>query len=112
MSDSQLSDVKSVEKTMPYSWSVELFEKQGRCWLSWSTTAPFRAQQGRVCLYANSFPSDPTKAVAWTWDSGDHPNPFDTKQTWGSGWCAAYIAEKSPNGPYVYLLKTPVTTES
>jgi hypothetical protein len=105
MSEAQL-DAQPVRQTGSFTWSVELYEHQGRCWLRWSTTAPFRAHQGRVCLYANSFPSDPTKAKAWTWDD-KQPN-FDTGEAWGSGWCAAYIAE-APNGPYVYFVKTPLT---
>ncbi|HEY9421745.1 MAG TPA: hypothetical protein VIW92_10045 [Thermoanaerobaculia bacterium] len=106
------TDVEPVQTTGSFNWTVELFEQQGNCWLRWSTTAPFRAQQGKVCLYANSFPSDPTQAVAVTWDDVNQPNPFNTGQTWGSGWCAAYIAQASPNGPYVYFVQTAVTTTS
>jgi hypothetical protein len=104
-------EAQPVQETRTFNWTVKLFERQGRCWLAWSTDAPFRAQQGRVCLYANSFPSDPTNAVSWTWDDVGQPNPFNTGQLWGSGWCAAYIAQASPNGPYVYFLQTPLTSE-
>ena len=106
------ADVSPVTNQGQFQWTVKLFENLGMCWLQWSTNAPFRAQQGRVCLYAGSFPSDPTAAVAWTWDDINQPNPFNTGKPWGSGWCAAYIAQASPNGPYVYFVQTPVTTDS
>src|SRR5262245_2608559 len=106
-----LLDVSPVQQTGTFSWTVDLYELRGNCYLKWSTNAPFRAQQARICLYAGSFPSDPTKAVAWTWvDPGD-PNPYDTGQPWGSGWCAALIAEAPPNGPYVYFVQTALTKE-
>jgi hypothetical protein len=97
-----------VVKTRSYDWTVELYEHQGKCFLRWSTTAPFRAQQDRICLYSGSFPSDPTQAVAWTWNEPNN-KPFNTGQPWGSGWCAAYIAEAKNNGPYVYFVQTAVT---
>ncbi|MFY9826922.1 MAG: hypothetical protein WAM82_36550 [Thermoanaerobaculia bacterium] len=104
---------KPVHKTETYTWTVELFERQGKCWLGWSTNAPFRAQQGQIRFYADSFPSNPEeRIVAWTWDDDvTWPNPFNTGKPWGSGWCAAWVAQKKPNGPYVYFVKTPVTTE-
>jgi hypothetical protein len=98
--------VNPVQDTGSFNWTVELFEHLGHCWLRWSTTAPFRAWQGRVCLYENSFPSDPTAATNWTWD--DRPSPFDTGKLWGSGWCAAYIAQAN-SGAYVYLAQTALT---
>src|SRR5690349_3024955 len=92
--DAQTGNVKPVETQRQFQWTIKLFENQGMCWIQWSTNAPFRAQQGKVCLYAGSFPSDPTHSVvAWSWDSTDHPNPFNTGKPWGSGWCAAYIAQ-------------------
>jgi hypothetical protein len=109
MSNVELAvEVAPVTVSSTFQWTLKLFEQRGTCWLSWSTNAPFRAQQGRVALYSGTFPSDPTKATAWTWDND--PNPFDTGKPWGAGWCAAYIAEASPNGPYVYLAKTAVTS--
>ena len=102
-------EVDPVKATATFEWTVKLYEQQGKAFLSWGTNSPFRAQQGRVCLYAGSFPSDPTQAVAWTWDDIRATNPFNTGQTWGSGWCAAYIAQANPNDPYVYFAKTPVT---
>lgn len=103
-----VSSAAPVDAVVSYKWTVNLYEYQGKCFLSWNTDAPFRAQQGKVCLYAGKFPKDPTSAVAWTWDDADK-NPFDTGKLWGTGWCAAYIAQASPNGPYVYFAQTPVT---
>ena len=107
MSNVQSTEVSPVTAVESYKWELTLYEERGTCWLKWSTNAPFRAQQGRVCLYPGTFPDDPTRAEAWHWDN--ESNPYDTKKLWGAGWCAAYIAEKSPNGPYVYLVKTAVT---
>jgi hypothetical protein len=102
-------DVSPVQAQASFQWTVNLYEHQGKCYLHWSTTAPFRAQKGKIVLYANSFPSNPNdRVIAWTWDDRNK-NPFNTGQTWGSGWCAAYIAESSPDGPYVYFVKTAVT---
>src|SRR5262249_55564956 len=103
--------VQPVHKTGTFSWNLELYEHLGRCWLRWSTNAPFRAQNSKICLYANSFPSDPNHAVAWTWADSRSPNPYDTGKSWGTGWCAALTAQAPPNGPYVYFVQTPLTTE-
>lgn len=110
MAKDEALDVQPVQTQGTFQWNVKLFEQRGLCWLQWSTNAPFRAQQGRVCLYPGRFPSDPTQATAWTWDDINQPNPFNTNQPWGAGWCAAYIAAASPNGPYVYFVQTPVTS--
>ena len=99
---------RTVTRTGTYTWDLTLYEERGTCWIKWSTNSPFRARQGRVCLVEGFFPSDPTKATAWSWDNENGQN-YNTKQLWGAGWCAAYIAEKSPNGPYTYLAKTAVT---
>jgi hypothetical protein len=89
-----------------YMWDLEAFEQQGRLWLKWSTNAPFRAQQGQIHVYkASSFPSDPTKDTEkWSWDNENKPS-WDTGLPWGTNWYCAYIAEASPNGPYVYMIK-------
>lgn len=105
------SEAAAVNANGSFQWSITLFEQRGTCWIGW-TQGPFRAQQGRVCLYPGSFPSDPTQATSWSWDDVNQPNPYDTGQPWGAGWCAAYIAQASPNGPYVYFLQTAVTSNS
>jgi hypothetical protein len=101
-------EISPVQAQASFQWSLKLYEHQGRCFLAWNTNSPFRAQQGQVVLYSNGFPQNPSEGIiAWTWDS--NPMPFDTGHIWGSGWCAAYVALASPNGPYVYFVKTPVT---
>lgn len=89
-----------------YTWTLEAFEQQGKLWLKWSTTAPFRAQQGQIHVYkGSSFPSDPTKDTEkWSWDNENKPS-WNTGLNWGTDWHCAYIAEASPNGPYVYMIK-------
>lgn len=100
-------EAKPVEGKGTFTWTLRLYELRGICHLKWSADAPFRAQQGRVCLYKNKFPANPTDdVVAWSWDDSPN-NPFDTGQLWGSGWCAAYVAEL--NGTVVYICKTSVT---
>jgi LmbE family N-acetylglucosaminyl deacetylase len=98
-----------VKAETTYKWTLELYgSPDHRAMIKWSTDAPFRAQQGKVCLYDGKFPANPEdNVVAWAWDDKDK-NPFNTGQRWGAGWCAAYIAQAGPNGPYVYFLKTPV----
>jgi hypothetical protein len=102
-------EVAPVQGSGTFTWSIQLFEQRGTCWISWSTNAPFRASGGKVCLYPGSFPPDPQNATTWQWD--DQPSPFDTKQPWGAGWCAARIAQQGvgANYAYVYFVQTPVT---
>lgn len=89
-----------------YTWDLIAFEQQGNLWLKWSTNSPFRAQQGQIHVYkGTSFPSDPTKdTAAWSWDN-EHQPSWNTGLKWGTGWRCAYIAEASPNGPYVYFIQ-------
>jgi len=98
-----------VEGKATFEWTLKLYENQGNCFITWDTSAPFRAQQGKVVLYAGGFPKDPNdNVVTWAWDDADK-KPFNTGKTWGTGWCAAYIAQASPNGPWVYFIKTALT---
>jgi hypothetical protein len=100
---------KPVTGSGTFTWKLELYERLGTCHIKWSATAPFRAQQGRLNLYQESFPANPNdKVVASVWDDS-RDNPFDTKQHWGAGWCAAYVAEL--NGKAVYVCKTGVTED-
>lgn len=101
--------------TAQYSWNLVAYEQHGKLWIKWSTDAPFRAQQGQICVYDGvSFPSNPQdNRAAWNWDNNN--TPWDTGQTWGKNWCCAYIAQASPNGPYAYsvqLTTTGATPES
>jgi hypothetical protein len=89
--------------TSTYNWNLTAYEQHGNLYLSWNTSAPFRAQQGQICVYSStSWPSNPQdNRAAWTWDN--LPNtPWDTGQKWGNDWYCAYIAQASPNGPYEY----------
>lgn len=94
-----------------YIWDLEAYEQQGRLWLKWSTNAPFRAQQGQIHVYKGTgYPSDPTKDTEkWSWDN-ENTGGWNTGLAWGTGWKCAYIAEASPNGPYVYMIR--LTTSS
>ncbi|HBK55493.1 MAG TPA: hypothetical protein DDZ76_04295 [Xanthomonadales bacterium] len=96
-----------------YTWTLEAYQQHGNLWLKWQTNAPFRAQQGRITVYkSTSFPSNPTDNVdKWSWDNENGGGSgWDTGLSWGSNWYCAWIAEKSPNGPYTYVTK--LTTSS
>src|SRR5436190_22999924 len=58
MSVATTGAVETQETTVSkdYKWTLTAFQKQGTLWLAWSTTAPFRAQQGQISVYANPFP--------------------------------------------------------
>lgn len=87
-----------------FQWALRAFQQHGNLWIEWSTTAPFRAQQGQISVYkGTTFPPNPQNdRVAWSWDN-EHKPLWDTGQRWGSDWCIAWIAQASPNGPYVYV---------
>src|SRR2546429_525173 len=96
-----------------YNWTLTAYQERGNLYLQWSTTAPFRAQQGQISVYkGSSWPSNPQDdREAWTWD--DFKNtPWNTGLRWGSDWYCAYIAEASPNGPYVYNVRLITTGAS
>jgi len=102
--------VAPVQTSAVYTWMLTLTDYAGRCCLQWSTNAPFRPQQGRICLYARTFPADPEAARVWCWDN-EYRHHFVTDEAWGPDWCAGWIAQTAPNGPYVYLARTPLTEE-
>ncbi|RUL70476.1 hypothetical protein EKH80_20590 [Dyella choica] len=102
-------DVGPVNISATYSWNLLLYEYQGMCYIAYTTTAPFRAQQGQLMLYSGSPPANPQDCIAWTWDS--NPSPFNTGKPWGSGYSAGWIAQQSPNGPYTYVAATGVTSD-
>jgi hypothetical protein len=96
-----------------YTWTLTLFNQRGTCWIRHETNAPFRAAEGMVCLYSGAFPRNPLDAKERSWDDFNRPNPWDTGQLWGPGWCAAWIAQTGPVGSkYVYFVQTPLTTEN
>ncbi|AOZ49290.1 hypothetical protein [Chromobacterium vaccinii] len=92
--------------TKSYAWTLTAFQQHGNLWLRWSSTAPFRAQQGQIHVYdGTSFPSNPQdKTKKWTWDDAQN-TPWDSGLPWGSNWYCAYIAERPPNGPYAYVVQ-------
>ena len=86
-----------------FTWHLKAYEKQGNLWLEWSTNAPFRAQQDKIEVYSNGWPSNPdSNSKAWTWADKDK-SPWDTGLRWGSGWYCARIAQAPKNGPYVFV---------
>lgn len=97
-----------------YEWTLEPFQQQGNLWLRRSTNAPFRAQQGQISVYnGTSFPSNPeADRRAWQWDDVNQPDPWNTGLPWGTNWYCAWIAEKSPNGPYTYVVQVITADEA
>lgn len=98
-----------------YTWTLTAFQRQGNLWLSWKTTAPFRAQQGQISVYnGTSFPSNPQdNRKHWSWDNENGGGSgWNTELPWGSDWYCAWIAEKSPNGPYTYAVQLITTGQS
>lgn len=91
-----------------FTWTLTAYQDQGTLWLKWNTTAPFRAQQGQIVVYKDKvFPTDPQKdRKEWSWDN-EHGagSGWNTGLPYGSDWYCAWIAEKSPNGPYAYAIK-------
>ncbi len=96
-----------------YSWTLNAFQQHGTLWLQWGTGAPFRAQQGQITVYNGTFfPSNPQSDVkSWNWDNYTN-SPWNTGLPWGSDWYCAYIAQASPNGPYVYNVQLITTGKS
>ena len=92
-------------KKAAFEWWLKAYEKQGNLWLEWGTNSPFRAQQGQIHVYKGDFPSNPEKDTKkWTWDN-ENTGGWDTGLRWGTDWNCAYIAQKSPNGPYTFFIK-------
>ncbi|QIG99208.2 MULTISPECIES: hypothetical protein [unclassified Bradyrhizobium] len=89
-----------------HTWYLNAYQLHGNLWLSWQTTAPFRAQQGQIMVYSSQFfPSNPQDNVkTWQWDNISS-NGWDTGLPWGSGWYCAWNAQRSPNGPYTYVVQ-------
>jgi hypothetical protein len=96
------------DQSQSYSWTLTAYQEQGTLWLKWHTSSPFRAQQGQIAVYKNKvFPSDPQHdRKEWSWDN-EHGggSGWNTGLPYGSDWHCAWIAEKSPNGPYTYVVK-------
>ncbi|WP_269583229.1 hypothetical protein [Roseibium sp. Sym1] len=78
----------TVNATGTWSWSVSLSNLRGNCVISWSSDAPFRAQQSQVQLI--EMPSGNVVATAW---ATDQAGSWDTGKSYGPGWAARYIAQ-------------------
>ena len=86
-----------------YTWKLTTYEKQGNLFIEWSTDAPFRAQQDRIVVFKNGFPTDAGgSSEKWEWADASN-SPWDTGLTHGDDWYCARIAQAAPNGPYVYM---------
>jgi len=96
-----------------YTWTLTAYQQRGDLWLRWSTTAPFRAQQGQISVYkGGGFPGNPQdNREKWSWDNENNQN-WDTGLPWGTDWYCAWIAEKPPNGPYTYVVQLITTGQS
>jgi hypothetical protein len=96
------------EASASYTWTLITYQEQGNLCLKWHTTSPFRAQQGKIAVYnGQSFPADASKDIkksSWDNENGGGSG-WNTGLTYGSDWYCAWIAEKSPNGPYTYVVK-------
>ena len=104
-------EIPRVFAAISYSWELSLREYNGRCNLRWSTTAPFRTVQGRLCVYAGSFPLDPATHIKACSRDDVRGGSYITDLPWGPNWCAAWITRSAADGPYVYLAKTGLTSE-
>jgi len=89
-----------------YEWTLTARNKNGKLQIESSSTAPFRAQQGKIHIYKDrhSFPVNPDANVQdWAWDNEAHS--WDTGIKWEDDMCIAWVAERPANGPRVYLLQ-------
>jgi hypothetical protein len=96
-----------------YRWTLKASQKLGNLWLYWSSTAPFRAQQGQIAVYAVPFPTNPLlqqSASSVDFENGGGSG-WNTGLPWGSDWNCAWIAQQSPNGPYTYAVRLTTTAE-
>lgn len=98
-----------VSRTETYPFSVVLHERQGHAFITWSSGCPARLMDAWVALYKNTYQNDPNLGhVAWTWAETSNGS-FETGHPWGSGWGAALVARSVPNGPWVFIARTPFT---
>ena len=95
-----------------FTWELEAYQHQGNLCLKWKTNSPFRAQQGQIRVYkGDTFPANPEHDTEkWSWDNENKQN-WNTGLRWGTGWHCAYIAQSSPNGPYVRFISLVTSKE-
>ncbi len=93
--------------TSRFTWTLRATNENGVLHIESGTDAPFRAQQGQIHVYSPQpgFPADPDRrqTQAWAWDND--ARRWNTGLPWAPGMCVAWVAEKSPNGPYAPFLK-------
>jgi hypothetical protein len=94
------------QESRTYEWMLIAEERQGNLWLRWKTSAPFRAWQDQVVVYAGQrFPSDPNSdKKEWRWADQQPAGGWDTTLRSGSDWYCAWIAQ-SNQGNYVYVVQ-------
>lgn len=96
----KVSNSQSNEAT--FTWYLEAYEQEGNLFLKWSTNAPFRAQEDKILVYKNGWPSNPdSSAETWNYAEKDR-SPWNTGLRWGSNWYCARIAQ-SNSGSFVYV---------
>ncbi|POF32234.1 hypothetical protein [Roseibium marinum] len=83
----------SITASGQWTWSVTLTDFGGNCLISWSSNAPFRAQESKVQLF--EFPSGDVVAETW---ATEQSGSWDTGKPYGQGWGARYIAQIGPTG--------------
>lgn len=111
----QSADAETMQQTVKasFEWTLEAYQNRGNLFFRWSQNSPFRAQQGQIRVYENSFPGNPNdRVVAWQWDDFN-AQPWDSGLRWGSNWfCARVASVGNPNdNNYRYFLQL-VTKET
>lgn len=98
------------ENSATFTWQLIAYEQHGKLMIRWGSDAPFRPQQGRIHVYNNGFPGNPTEhTAAWCWDD-QHGGVWNSGLNWGTKWHCAYIAENSPHN-FRYMVKLITTKE-
>lgn len=104
------SNTSNWKKTYP--WELTLYENQGKLCVKWTTDAPFRAQQDKCYIYADSFPNKPgDRAPKWQCWINPLTGSLQTDLLWGSNWYGAIVAEEPPNEAYTYVVKAGPTVD-
>ena len=105
---SRAAAVQQVIDQSTYTVSVSMTNSLGKVHLSVSNTGSV-GRYDFMALYANSFPSNPDSDIV-TYQYVSDGLQFQTNETYGPGWVAAYVSYNYLTGSYVYLAQTPATT--
>lgn len=98
--------------TNSYSWTLTAFQQHGQLNLQWSSSAPFRAEQGQIYVYSGTtFPSNPQSDKKASISDTENSKPWNTGLTWGSDWCCAWIAQTPSGTPYPFAYVVQLVTE-